>query len=239
MSTGQVLADIQELDLALMRDAATLKDMPEVRELARKRRAYLKLKAEGTRLAAEQKDIETDLADLDEDERSCTEAVEAAQAGASGLDYREVQDLEIRLSDLAKRLDKIAHARAAATDALAEHVRREEQHGAYVAALERAITDETRAARALAGEIQGRIERNQADRARLAAALDEPMLARYEAARARFGGLAVEVREGAVPSVCRTTLSAASLSDLDRGGEVGECPYCHRILVTLPDEEDA
>lgn len=239
MSTGQVLVDIQEIDLALMRDAATLKEMPEVRELARKRRAYLKLKTERGRLAAERKDIETDLADLDADEASCTQAVDAAQAGAAGLDYREVQDLEIRLSDLAKRLDKIAHARAAAEESLAEQIRREERHDAYIATLGRAIQDETRAARALAGEIQGRIERNRAERERLARELGADALARYEAARGRFGGLAVEVLEGAVPSVCRTTLSAASLADLARAGEVGECPYCHRIIVTLPDGEGA
>lgn len=239
MSTGQVLVDIQEIDLALMRDAATLKEMPEVRELARKRRAYLKLKAERGRLAAERKDIETDLADLDADEASCTQAVDAAQAGAAGLDYREVQDLEIRLSDLAKRLDKIAHARAAAEESLAEQIRREERHDAYIATLGRAIQDETRAARALAGEIQGRIERNRAERERLARELGADALARYEAVRGRFGGLAVEVLEGAVPSVCRTTLSAASLADLARAGEVGECPYCHRIIVTLPVGEGA
>ncbi|MBE6469537.1 MAG: hypothetical protein E7001_06230 [Coriobacteriaceae bacterium] len=238
MSVGPVLVDIQKLDLALMRDTATLKDMPEIRELARKRRAYLKLKSQSTRLAAQRKDIETDLADLAEDERACKAAVGEAEAGADGLDYRAVQDLEIRLSDLAKRLEKIARARLSCEADLAEQVRREEQHASVMAALEEAVKVETRAAREIAAELQERINRNRAERERLAGQLPAEELDRYEAARKRFNGLAVEVREGTVPSVCRTGLSAASVSDLDRAGEVGECPYCHRILVTLPNEEE-
>ncbi len=237
MSTAQVLADIQELDLSLMRDAGTLEDMPEVRELARKRRAYLKLKGEASHLLGERKDIETDLAELDEDELACTAAVEEAQAGAAGLSYHEVQDLEIRLSDLAKRLDKIAHTRTERTEALAAQTQREEKLTGDLTALERAITEETRQARQRAAEIQERMASHRAERAELAAALAADDLARYEAARTRFNGLAVEVLSGAVPSICRTTLSAASLADLSRAGEVGECPYCHRILVTLPEEE--
>ena len=68
MSVGTDLLDLQELDLALARSRAELADMPEIKALARKRKAYLKLKDEALRLMGRRKDLQTELADLDEDE---------------------------------------------------------------------------------------------------------------------------------------------------------------------------
>ena len=231
MGLGQNLLDLQELDLSLMRDRATLQEMPVVAELTKKRRAYLKLKAEQKRLFAERKDIETDLSDLDADEDDCKREAAVARREVDGSDFRAVQDLEIHLSSLAKELDKIGFARKQRQADLKAHAVEEKRVDAYVSALEDAIREQTRAAREQAGELQVSIERDSRRREELVAGLPADMLVRYEAASKRFGGLAVEELEGEVPTVCRTALQSSSLSDLSRAGEVGECPYCHRILV--------
>ena len=44
MSVGSTLLALQETDLALARDKASLADMPEIKQLAAKRKTYLKLK---------------------------------------------------------------------------------------------------------------------------------------------------------------------------------------------------
>ena len=71
-----------------------------------------------------------------------------------------------------------------------------------------------------------------AERKSVVADLSGEVLARYEAASRRFGGLAVERLAGNLPSVCRVKLQPSQFSDLRRAGaEVTECPYCHRMLV--------
>lgn len=237
MSTGDTLLELQDIDLSLMRDAKTLEDMPELKELARKRRAYLKLKADRTKLFAQRKDIETELEDLDIAEKRCHFEVEEAHRDTDASDYRQVQDLEVKLSSIAKELDKVAYSRKEQQKALANQEESERQLDSYISVLEKSIVEETRVARERATGLQRSIEDAKARRAKLVKSLDARDAQRYESAIKRFGGLAVERLEGDVPSICHTALSPASLADLRRAGAVGECPYCHRILVLKRDEE--
>ena len=239
MSNAETLLELQDTDLALMRDAKTLEDMPELRELAKKRRAYLKLKADRTKLYAQRKDIETELADLDVREKRCDFEEAAARKDTDVSDYRAVQDLEVKLSTIAKEREKVAFGRKEQREALAAQEESERELDAYLAALEKVVVDGAREARERAATLQKGIDEARRRREALVKALDPGLAARYAAASKRFGGLAVERLEGDVPSICRTVLQAASLSDLRRAGEVGECPYCHRILVTGVEGEDA
>ena len=117
MSQGSDLIKLQETDLELDRERKTLKDLPLIAELAKKRASYAKLKSEATRLLADRKDAQIAVDDLDEAERSCHEAITAAQERPiDASDYRAVRDLEEELSLLAKRLDKIAFDRPAALE---------------------------------------------------------------------------------------------------------------------------
>lgn len=238
MSVGTDLLVLQELDLELERAKKELSEMPALRELAKKRKSYTRLKTEVTRLMAQRKDAETDLADLDAEERACHEGVAAAQARPLDTgDYRQVQALEEELSNFAKRLDKAAYERTDAQKALAAAREREQQVADYISRFEASIIADTKAAREQAAEIQDRIDHAQAKRNHLMAALPADAAAAYEKAAKRFHGLGVESLSGSVPSVCRTTLQPASLDALRRDGEVAECPYCHRILVRVPQEE--
>lgn len=237
MSVGTDLLALQELDLELARAKKELAEMPALRELAKKRKSYTRLKAEATRLMAQRKDAETDLADLDAEELACHEGIAAAQARPLDAgDYRQVQALEEELSGYAKRLDKVAYDRTDAQKSLAAVREREQQLADYIARFEASIVADTKAARKHASEIQARIDHAQAKRDRLIAALPENASAAYIKAAERFHGLGVESLAGSVPSVCRTTLQPASLDVLRRAGEVAECPYCHRILVQAVEE---
>ena len=238
MSVGTDLLALQELDLELARAKKELAEMPALRELAKKRKSYARLKAEAVKLMAQRKDAETDLADLDAEERACHEGVAAAQARPLDTgDYRQVQALEDELSGFAKRLDKAAYERTDAQEALAAAREREQQLSDYIARFEASVVADTKAAREQASEIQGRVDHAQAKRDHLIAALPDDAATAYAKAAARFHGLGVESLSGHVPSICRTTLQPASLDALRRAGEVAECPYCHRILVRVPQEE--
>ena len=75
------------------------------------------------------------------------------------------------------------------------------------------------------------------ERERVATQLEAGLLERYESARKRFKGLAVERLRGNVPSVCRVKLQPSQFHDLAHGEEITECPYCHRILITSEEVE--
>lgn len=230
--TGEVLLELQELDLAIARDKKALSELPELKELAAHRRTYQKLKTAATRLLAQRKDVETDLSDLDEQERDVDERVERAQARlAGGTGYRLVQDTEQELTEAAKQLDKIEFARQTKTSELEEMRRKERQLSERIERCEEAVREDTRAARARATELQGSIDEAAARRERLFESLPPETQTAYTAALERFDGLAVERLDGSVPGICRTTLSPASLADVRKQGPVGTCPYCHRIIV--------
>lgn len=232
MSVGTLLLTLQELDLALARDRAALNAMPEIAELAKKRRAYQKLKAEATKLFARRKDIETYLEELDGQEMDANDDVRIAQRNTDSSDYRAVQQLELELSNLAKQLDKIAFDRRDYERQLADITAKQNQLAEYTAKFEAAFVADTKAAREKAASLTGGIERAEGERARVLDQIPAELRGRYESAAAAHGGLAVERLEGNVPSVCRMALQASSMSDLSRvSGDITECPYCHRILI--------
>ena len=112
MSAGATLLKLQQIDLELARNKSELANMPELKELASKRKTYVKLKSEMTKLYAQRKDLDIELDDLNTTEIQTNNAIEAAKKRhVDGSDYREVQDLENELATLAKRLDKIEHTR--------------------------------------------------------------------------------------------------------------------------------
>lgn len=237
MSTGSILLKLQQIDLALERDRAQLSSMPEIAELAKKRRAYQKLKADATKLFAQRKDLETYLAELDQDESDCHEDIAIAQRKADTSDYREVQQLEVELSALAKKLEKIAFDRAGYEKQLSELSTKQTYLEGYIAKFEASIVADTKTAREKAADIQARIDGQTQMRTSLVSRLSDDIVQRYESALKRFRGLAVERLDGTVPSVCRTSLQESSMSELSRRNGLCECPYCHRILVLDTDEE--
>ena len=236
---GRTLLELQELDLKTARNKKKLNDLPELKELARRRSAYKKLKSESVKLYAHRKDLETELADLDAEDAILEEKVAAAQARLTDdAGYRLVQDVEQELTNAAKQMEKVSYKRTEMQHEL-DSVRASEakvQDG--LERLEGSISEATDAARQAALALQRQIREDEARRDGLAGTLSPAVLATYENALERFDGLAVEELEGSVPSVCRTTLAPAQLSDLHHQGPVSTCPYCHRIIVTSTGEEE-
>lgn len=237
MSSASTLLELQDIELELMRNRELLQSLPEIAELARKRKTYLKLKSSSTKLLAQRKDIENDLEELEEKKRACDGDVEQARREIDMSDYKQVQQLEIDLSSIAKRLDKIEFDRNAKQELLAKATAAEEDLKSRTQQLEEAIVKETKSARAHAAELQNKIDALTKKRDHMLETLPASIATRYTGASAKFNGLAVEQLNGNVPSVCRTSLQASSMNDLKYAGDVTECPYCHRLLVIAPEEE--
>ena len=68
MSNGENLLSLQEVDIELSQLKDKLAQLPELKDLAKKRRALAAAKEELLKVVALRKDAETDLADLAEEE---------------------------------------------------------------------------------------------------------------------------------------------------------------------------
>lgn len=237
MSLGSDLIKLQETDLELAKLGKQLGSLPIIGELAEKRAALTKLRAEATRLLAVRKDAQIAVDDLDEGERACHEAVAAAQArSVDPSDYRAMRDLEEELSNLAKRLERIEFDRPEAREALAAAEERERKLADYIKRFEAAIVEDTRSARDQASAIQTEIDELSLRRNHLFGRLPEDVQGLYERSSKRFKGLCVERIQGNFPTVCRTALQPASMDALRHATDYAECPYCHRIIVVNEQE---
>lgn len=232
MSAGSSLLKLQQIDLELTRSKGELANMPELKELASKRKTYLKLKGEMTKIYAQRKDLDIELDDLNTSEVQTNTAMAAAKARAvDATDRDEIADLENELGILAKRLDKISFTRKDVVAAHKKAVEKEERAKQIIANFEEGVKADTKAARAKANGLQQQIDDATRERTALAATLPHDVLVDYERLLKQFRGLAVETIKGNVPSLCHTALQASSMSDLAHRGEITHCPYCHRILV--------
>lgn len=237
MSEASELLRLQEIDLELMRTKKTAEALPQRQKVAAARAAAKKVAGELTKIVGQRKDLEIELADLDDSKRFFSEKVTEIQDGTYNQDFRSAQDMEYNLATLAKKIEKcdydtehllprletVERAEKNAR-ALAEKLEREE--AAQVASFKQAMDKITEQVKALASE-----------RERIVADLPANIVTSYEAARKRFGGVAVETLVGNRPSACRVALQPSSFTDIRRSGaEVTTCPYCKRILVVANEE---
>lgn len=236
MSLGSDLIKLQETDLELAKLGKQLGSLPIIDELAKKRAALTKLRAEATRLLAVRKDAQIAVDDLDEGERACHEAAAAQARPVDPSDYRAMRDLEEELSNLAKRLERIEFDRPEAREALAAAEERERKLADYIKRFEAAIVEDTRSARDQASAIQAEIDELSLRRSHLFGRLPKDVQGLYERSSKRFKGLCVERIQGNVPTVCRTALQPASMDALRHATDYAECPYCHRIIVVNEQE---
>lgn len=238
MTVADTLVRLQEVDLELLKHASTLSAMPQRKRLQTIELAARKVATELKGIVGQRKDAETDIADAEEalaHYREKTVEVQAA-ADAGEHTHREIRDFEQQLTSLAKRIEKSEYTLRPLREQL-ERLERAERNAR--ATSERLEAERTATEAALAdgsSSLRAEIVRLSNERSDLAGRLAPELLERYEVARKRFKGLAVERLHGNVPSVCRVKLQPSQFHDLSQSEEITECPYCHRILITSEEE---
>ncbi len=238
MTVADTLVRLQEVDLELLKHASTLSAMPQRKRLQTIELAARKVATELKGIVGQRKDAETEIADAEEalaHYREKTVEVQAA-ADAGEHTHREIRDFEQQLTSLAKRIEKSEYTLRPLHEQL-ERLERAEKNARATA--ERLEAERTATEAALAdgsSSLRAEIVRLSHERDDLAGRLAPELLERYEVARKRFKGLAVERLHGNVPSVCRVKLQPSQFHDLSQSEEITECPYCHRILITSEEE---
>ena len=145
MSAGATLLKLQQIDLELARNKSELANMPELKELASKRKTYVKLKSEMTKLYAQRKDLDIELDDLNTTEIQTNNAIELPRSATSTAPTTaRFRTWRNELATLAKRLDKIEHTRKDVVVAHKEALDREARAQAIIAKFEEGVKADTK-----------------------------------------------------------------------------------------------
>ena len=211
MSESVNLMQLQDIDLQLLKLASNLASMPQVQKIKNAQLAEKKI-------ASQLKQV------LKTDEVSA--AVETA------TNHRALRDFDQQLSSLAKNIEKCDFKLAAKTEELEKCKKAYQTAQELQVKLMKERESLSQSLEIVSAALRAEIVELSKSREELAAQISSDTLERYEAARKRFKGLAVEHLVGNVPSVCRVKLQPSSFHDLQHSSEIAECPYCHRMLIT-------
>lgn len=234
MSESEALIRLQETDLKLMRLRARLAAMPQVQKLATIDRARKKLASELTTIVGRRKDAQMELEDNEHQHQDVVDrtAEVKREADERQASFRATRDLEAHLSALAKRQEKLEFRYLELAGTLERLEKAEHTAQALGERLAAERTAQEDSFHRESADLRAELRVLETERTATVAEISEENMARYTAASKRFEGLAVERLSGNMPSICRVKLQPADFGDLMRGPEIGECPYCHRILIT-------
>lgn len=238
MSESTALLRLQEIDLELLRDASTLQNLPQQAKIKTIGLARKKVASELKKIIGQRKDAQTDIDDNEAALNHYLEVRDRVQADAAqgDLTHRGVRDLENSLTHLAKMIEKCNFAKPSLEEKLNKLQVAEANAQKTIERLDQEEEAQRASYKKDSVTVREAIISLNDDRKRIAAQISDDVMARYEAARKRFGGLAVESLVGNVPTICRVKLQPSLFHDLVHGPEIGECPYCHRMLITTSED---
>lgn len=237
MSEQTALLRLQDIDLELMRSKKVASELPQRAKVQAARAAAKKVAGELTKIVGQRKDVEIELAELESNKKFLESKVTEVQTAVANGTYHDAQSFEAALSMLAKKLEKIGFDTDRYLEQL-ETVERAEKNARAladkIAAEEQAQTDSFKADM---DTIKADVEKLAAERKEILGQISAANLKAYEAAKERFGGIAVETLIGNRPSVCRVALQPSSYTDIRRtGAQITTCPYCKRMLVVAQED---
>lgn len=236
MSTATLLLSLQDVDLKLMRIASTLEALPQRDIVAKADRATRRYRSELLKLTGQHKDIEMDIAELEERLAHYRDKTTEVQVlAAECTTHRELTDFERQLTSLAKQVEKCEFGLVPLRKQCDEVAAQKAQCEQVLAQLAAKRTEALASFEQEASELKGQYQTLTKEREELCSQLDEQLLETYQRASKRFGGLAVEQLQGNVPSICRVTLRPSQYHDVKQNAGITECPYCHRMLI-IPEE---
>ena len=137
MSESTALLRLQEIDLALLKDASTLAGMPQQAKLKTIAAARKKVEGQITKILGQRKDAQLELDDLKDALQHYKDVTAEVQAEAveGTKTHREVRDIELSLTHLAKQIEKTEFELPVRQEALDKLVLAEKNDGCQVIAL--------------------------------------------------------------------------------------------------------
>ncbi|MDR1014092.1 MAG: hypothetical protein LBL86_03825 [Coriobacteriales bacterium] len=232
MSDANTLLEITAADYALLKLKKRLDNLPQRARLLEIRTKRAEVDTHAAQVAQMRTSCDQALKLLQDEEAMLRERTHEVQAQIDKTNnYKEVTALTNELESFSRRMEKIEFDELRQMERSDKISQVAEQASAALARLTAQDEKLLASYQAQAGTIQKEAALTQRLREKLAADLPPDLLKRYEKARASKGGQGAAHIEGNHCSVCSVELTEGQLGKLRNGGEIGECPHCHRLLV--------
>lgn len=233
------LLNLQDIDLEALRLKKRLQEEPLRKELLELKEKLKQAQSTYLLIIAKRKDKEMELAESKESYTSYQEQMKACakQQKEAESDARLLQSLQLEMSMLAKRIEKIEFTLPGVEGEYEKILMLEEKALATRDRLKGLIAQRETQIRQAAGKAYYKVEELAEERSIEASRLDEDLLERYETLRQKKGGIAVARLQKSRCSACGHHFQDAVLSRYKKGPSLSECPNCHRMLVVRIDDE--
>jgi predicted nucleic acid-binding Zn-ribbon protein len=232
MDEAKALLGLTAADRSLLRLKKQLEELPQRAKLLDLRAKRAEVDAKAEQIARLRQECEQTIKALQDEEAMLRERSSEAQAQVDKTsNYKEVVALTREIEGFAKRLEKIEFDTLKQMERSDKISQVEQQVNGALAKLTKQDAELLTSYQGQAGDIRKEEAAVQQQRKELAGELSPEVLKRYERAREAKGGLGAAAIEGTHCSVCRVELTEGQLVKLRNGADIGECPYCHRLLV--------
>jgi predicted nucleic acid-binding Zn-ribbon protein len=232
MSDAKTLLELTAADRSLLRLKKQLDELPQRAKLLELRTKRAEVDAKAEQVAQMRRDCEQTISGFQAEEATLKDQVAHVQAQIDQTsNYKEAVALTHEIEGFAKRLERIEFDTLKQLERLDKIAQVEKQVNGALAQLTSQDAELLASYQAQAAAIQKEAAAAQQLREQTMKELSPELLERYERARESKGGLGATTIEGTHCSVCRVELAEGQLAKLRSGPDIGECPYCHRLLV--------
>jgi len=238
MKQAALLLELQRLDLEITHSRKRLEELPEkqaILDLRHKIRDVSALRRKAEVLVGK---LNADLKAHQDEIEGLTVKIDAEQAKImSTSDHREVASLTREMDGLRRRKDKLEMESLGLMDRIDKATVQSATIDAAIEQLTQKEGDAIERFKSVGGALQTETAQLEAQRVKVAAALEKPTLSEYESIRESKGGVGVGRLESDTCSACRMSLPAERISHLTSGPDIAICPQCHRLIVVRTDDE--
>jgi len=232
MSDAGVLLELAEADYSILKLKKQLDELPQRARLLELRTKKAEVDAKAEQVAQMRRENEKAIKALQDEEVVLSDRIaKAKEKSNNAANYKEVLALGKEIDSHAKRLEKTEFELLKLMEKLDKIIEVEAQVQTALSRLKKQDGELLSVYQSKAGAIKREMLSSQEMRERLAKELPANLLARYERACKAKGGKGAAHIIRTHCSGCHVELTEGQLEKLSGGSQIGECPYCHRLLV--------
>jgi hypothetical protein len=232
MQTAKDLLELQQVDLAILRDRKAIEAIPQMAQIHEVRAKLKELARRTTKITGMLKDQRIEAEDNEGRRATLTRHVEEVKLdSATTDDFRHIQANNAQLDNLAKRLEKVDFNQQ---KVLAEIERLEgvmAQAAEIKARLDAREAELTEQFRETAADLKEDLRQLVARREALHERIPAELLSAYEESCAQHGQLGVAELQDGICTACRVEMQRSQIDLLRAGDDIATCPVCGRMLV--------
>jgi predicted nucleic acid-binding Zn-ribbon protein len=232
MSDAKNLVELAAADHALLRFKKQLDELPQRAKLLELRTKRAEVDAKAEQVTRMRRECDKALKLMQDEEAMLKDKTAQAQAQVDKTsNYKEAAAFTREIEGFIKRAEKIEFDMIGQLERSDKIAQVEKQVNTAVAKLAKQDEELLSSYQEQAATLKKKMTLTQQTREKMEKELPANLVQRYEKALEAKGGVGAAHIEGTHCSACRVELTEGQLAKLRSGEEIGECPYCHRLLV--------